>query len=134
LMLTNYPTSIVVHGLAFNVTVQSYNRSLDFGLMADAHAMPDVAEFAEALHVAFDDLRSLPLPEEVAAEADAEDGFVKRTGRSLAGAVSGAVSGAMTGAMGKVAERVVRGAVDAAVTKATGRTRASAPAKRARRR
>jgi diacylglycerol O-acyltransferase len=35
-MLTNYPTSIVVHGMALNITVQSYDKHLDFGLMADA--------------------------------------------------------------------------------------------------
>jgi diacylglycerol O-acyltransferase len=35
-MLTNYPTSIVVHGMALNITVQSYDKNLDFGLMADA--------------------------------------------------------------------------------------------------
>jgi diacylglycerol O-acyltransferase len=35
-MLTNYPTSIVVHGVALNITVQSYDQSMDFGLMADA--------------------------------------------------------------------------------------------------
>jgi WS/DGAT/MGAT family acyltransferase len=29
-MLTNYPTSIIVHGLALNVTVQSYDRHMDF--------------------------------------------------------------------------------------------------------
>ena len=33
-MLTNYPTSIVVHGVALNITVQSYDESLDFGIMA----------------------------------------------------------------------------------------------------
>ena len=42
-MLTNYPTSIVVHGMALNVTVQSYDQSLDFGLMADAAAAPGPA-------------------------------------------------------------------------------------------
>jgi diacylglycerol O-acyltransferase len=47
-MLTNYPTSIVVHGMALNITVQSYDQSLDFGLMADAQAMPDVRELADA--------------------------------------------------------------------------------------
>ena len=35
-MLTNYPTSIVVHGIALNITVQSYDESLDFGLIACA--------------------------------------------------------------------------------------------------
>ena len=59
-MLTNYPTSIVVHGLALNITVQSYDQSLDFGLMADAQAMPEVAELAAAIRVAFEDLQALP--------------------------------------------------------------------------
>ena len=45
-MLTNYPTSIIVHGMGLNITVQSYDRSLDFGLMADAQAMPDVHDLS----------------------------------------------------------------------------------------
>ena len=61
-MLSNYPTSIVVHGMALNITVQSYDQALDFGLIADAAAMPDVADLAEAIRTAFDDLRALPLP------------------------------------------------------------------------
>jgi WS/DGAT/MGAT family acyltransferase len=59
-MLTNYPCSIVTHGLALNITVQSYDQSLDFGLMADAKAMPDVRKLATALAGAFDVLRTLP--------------------------------------------------------------------------
>ena len=45
-MLTNYPTSIVVHGVALNITVQTYNESLDIGIIACAQAMPEVDEFA----------------------------------------------------------------------------------------
>ncbi|NWG73020.1 MAG: wax ester/triacylglycerol synthase family O-acyltransferase, partial [Rubrivivax sp.] len=63
-MLTIYPASIVVHGLALNITVQSYDQSLDFGLTAAANAMPDVRALADDLRVAFDDLRALPLPGE----------------------------------------------------------------------
>ena len=59
-MLTNYPASICAHGMALNITVQSYNESLDFGLMACGRAMPDVAEFARHLHAAMDELRALP--------------------------------------------------------------------------
>jgi WS/DGAT/MGAT family acyltransferase len=58
-MLTNYPASIVVHGLALNITVQSYDQSMDFGLMADAAAMPQVRELADALTMAFDELAAL---------------------------------------------------------------------------
>lgn len=60
-MLTNYPTSIVVHGLALNVTVQSFDSHMDFGMMADAQAMPDVAAFAEAVRAAYADLQRLPV-------------------------------------------------------------------------
>ena len=43
-MLTNYPTSIVVHGVALNITVQTYNESLEFGLIACGEAMPEVMQ------------------------------------------------------------------------------------------
>lgn len=59
-MLTNYPCSIVTHGLALNITVQSYDRSLDCGLMADAKALPDVRGLADALAAAMELLRTLP--------------------------------------------------------------------------
>jgi len=58
-MLTNYPCSIVTHGLALNITVQSYDQSLDCGLMADAKALPDVRGLADALAESVDVLRSL---------------------------------------------------------------------------
>ncbi len=60
-MLTNYPCSIVTHGMGLNITVQSYAQSLDFGLMADAKAMPDVRRLADAVGKAFEALRALPL-------------------------------------------------------------------------
>ena len=58
-MLTNYPTSIVVHGSALNITVQSYDQSLDFGLIADADALPDVRALADAVTAAWAQLQSL---------------------------------------------------------------------------
>jgi hypothetical protein len=130
-MLTNYPTSIVVHGLALNITVQSYDQSLDFGLMADAAAMPDVHELGEAIVIAFDDLKALTRP----GEAETEDGLssldmIERAGRSLTGAVAGAV----TGAVGKMAQQVVGAAVDTAVKQVTRRTAGAASAVKARRR
>jgi diacylglycerol O-acyltransferase len=63
-MLSNYPCSIVTHGLGLNVTVQSYDQSLDFGLMADAAAMPDVRDLARAVRTAFDSLRELSTDED----------------------------------------------------------------------
>lgn len=59
-MLTNYPTSIVVHGVALNITVQTYNESLEFGLIACGEAMPEVAELARHVQAAFDEFQALP--------------------------------------------------------------------------
>lgn len=58
-MLTNYPASIVVHGVALNITVQTYNESLDIGIMACAEAMPEVAEFAAQIETAFEEFKGL---------------------------------------------------------------------------
>jgi diacylglycerol O-acyltransferase len=59
-MLTNYPTSIVVHGVALNITVQTYDQSLEFGLIACGEAMPEVAELAGHVQAAFDEFQALP--------------------------------------------------------------------------
>lgn len=59
-MLSNAPTSIVVHGLALNITVQSYGDSLEFGLIACAEALPDVAELAQHVREAFAEFQRLP--------------------------------------------------------------------------
>jgi len=111
-MLTNYPTSVVVHGLALNITVQSYNESLDFGLMADAEAMPDVRLLAESIAVAFDDLRALVAEQAVAAEGEAS--VVKSARRALGRAVDSAVDAAIdtaTGLMPTPVGRVARAVV-----------------------
>jgi diacylglycerol O-acyltransferase len=124
-MLTNYPTSIVVHGLALNITVQSYDQSLDFGLIADAAVAPDVKMLADAIAIAFDDIRALPLPHEE--EADLGE---------LASKFVGQATKRMTGAVGNVLPRMAKGLVDAAVgqavAQATRRPAARTPAKKVR--
>lgn len=55
-MLTYYPASIVVHGIALNITVESYNGSLDFGLTACRKAMPDLAHLAHDMLAAHREL------------------------------------------------------------------------------
>ncbi len=134
-MLTNYPTSIIVHGMALNITVQSYNDSLDFGLMADSAAMPDVRELADAMTIAFDDICALTRPDEPDSDEELGEGVVTRTRRRLTGAVSGAVTGAMKGAMKGAVGNLV-GAAVSQVTMSTrnkgAQTRASAPSRRKR--
>jgi len=58
-MLTYYPVSIAVHSLALNVTVQSYNGSLDFGLTACRKALPDLPDLARCMQQAHAELRQL---------------------------------------------------------------------------
>lgn len=64
-MLTNYPASIAVHGLALNVTVQTYDQSLDIGLMACGEALPGTAELAAYIETAFMEFQALPVAEPV---------------------------------------------------------------------
>lgn len=45
-MKSYYPVSIVTHGLALNITIQSYAGSLDYGLIACKQAVPDLPKFA----------------------------------------------------------------------------------------
>ena len=48
-VVSYYPVSIPAHSMALNVTVQSYNGRLDYGLIACRRALPDVAELADSL-------------------------------------------------------------------------------------
>lgn len=55
-VLALYPVSIPTHGIGLNLTVQSYIDQLDFGLTADRKAVPDVAQMADGLQGALDEL------------------------------------------------------------------------------
>jgi len=48
-VLANYPVSIPYHGLAFNITVMSYQDNLDFGLTAHRTTVPDIGVLADLL-------------------------------------------------------------------------------------
>jgi diacylglycerol O-acyltransferase / wax synthase len=58
-MTDYYPLSIVVHGVALNITVQSHVDQLCFGLIACRRAVPDVAELGRHLERAMAALRAL---------------------------------------------------------------------------
>ena len=58
-MLTYYPVSIVMHSLGLNVTVQSYNGSVDVGLIACRKALPDLSELARYMQAAHQELLQL---------------------------------------------------------------------------
>ena len=51
-----YPVSAVTHGLGLNITIVSYDGSMDFGLLAARSAMKDVRRFAGHLEEAYAEL------------------------------------------------------------------------------
>jgi WS/DGAT/MGAT family acyltransferase len=101
-MRSNYPTSIVVHGMALNVTVHSLDEQIDFGLMADLQAMPDVRSLADAMKVAFDDLRAL------APQPAPPPPTVTETGRAVLGQARKRLAGVVSDAVGTVGDTVTR--------------------------
>ncbi|MDO9195332.1 wax ester/triacylglycerol synthase family O-acyltransferase [Rhodoferax sp.] len=61
-MLTYHPLSIVIHGVALNITIQTYAGFVDFGVIADKKAVPEVHELTDALVQAFEQGRDLLTP------------------------------------------------------------------------
>ena len=58
-MRTFHPLSIVMHGLALNITIQTYAGSVDFGVIADKKAVPHVQALADMLEAAFEEAKTL---------------------------------------------------------------------------
>jgi hypothetical protein len=126
-MITNYPSSIIVHGLGLNITVQSYDRSMDFGLMADARAMPDVRELADAIQIAFDDLRALQQPAQASrGAAELASSFMRRA--------TGKIGGTLGAAVGRTAKAMMDSAVQTAVAQVTGKAKSPTHPAKARQR
>ncbi|QTN25234.1 wax ester/triacylglycerol synthase family O-acyltransferase [Rhizobacter sp. AJA081-3] len=129
-MLTNYPTSIVVHGVALNITVQTYNESLDVGIIACAQAMPEVDEFAAHVETSFLEFKGLPVaPEPVPArparKVPAKKAAVKKPAAKQAPAKKAPASKAVvkkTPAKKATAKKPAK-----PVPKVTPKARASAP-------
>ena len=68
-MTDYYPLSIVVHGVALNITVQSHVDQLCFGLIACRRAVPDVHELGLQVQRAMQTLRALVAAPALAAPA-----------------------------------------------------------------
>lgn len=56
-ILAMYPVSIPVHGIALNITVQSYQDKLNFAITADRRAVPDPQALADLFEPALEDLK-----------------------------------------------------------------------------
>ncbi len=56
---TYYPVSIVTHGLALNITIQSYAGKLYYGLIACRQTIPDLDRFGRDLKAAHEELLAI---------------------------------------------------------------------------
>ncbi len=65
-MTAHFPVSIVTHGLALNITIQSYAGSLDYGFIAAKNEMPRLSAFVRHVEAAHRELLALALPAEEA--------------------------------------------------------------------
>jgi hypothetical protein len=53
-----YPLSTLPPGLSLNVTVFTYNGAMNFGLVADRYAIPELAHLADLLTESFENLEA----------------------------------------------------------------------------
>jgi WS/DGAT/MGAT family acyltransferase len=130
-MLDYLPVSIVIHGVALNITVQSYMGQLCFGLLACRRAVPDVHEITAQMQRAFELLKQLPLP---GSDADVPTLPAPAQARRTTKAVAAKNSGARKAAPGKA--RVAKDTAAKSPAKTTRpklRVVATAPAKAPRR-
>ena len=62
-LVANYPVSAINDGVGLNITVQSYNGNLDFGMIACRELLPDLWDLMENLPIRqFSSNRQLKLP------------------------------------------------------------------------
>ncbi len=83
-MTDYYPLSIVVHGVALNITVQSHVDKICFGLIACRRAVPDVHELGQQVERAMALLRKLVAAPALAAPGGGR-GHGRRFGRGTVG-------------------------------------------------
>lgn len=58
-MVASYPISTLLPGVNLNATVLSHGNSLDFGLLGDKHALPDLEIVVQRMAVRFEELHTL---------------------------------------------------------------------------
>ena len=73
--ISTYPVSIPYHGMGLNITLQSYNGWLDFGLISCQKLMPDIHELAQHMKDAHKELLELTLSAHV--EIPVSEGKIK---------------------------------------------------------
>ncbi|HLX14414.1 MAG TPA: wax ester/triacylglycerol synthase family O-acyltransferase [Bradyrhizobium sp.] len=71
-LLHIFPVSIATHGLALNITVQSYRDQLDFGFIAGANIIPHVQVLCDMVPEEFAALEAAFVPPEASVKGAAE--------------------------------------------------------------
>jgi diacylglycerol O-acyltransferase len=72
-LVASYPVSAINDGVGLNITVQSYNGNLDFGLVACRELMPDVWDLMDYLHEALRELGEVAKKAEAAAADEVDE-------------------------------------------------------------
>ena len=57
-LVANYPVSAINDGVGLNITLQSYNGSLDFGVIACRELVPDLWDLIDYLRDALEELKA----------------------------------------------------------------------------
>ena len=73
-LVANYPVSVLVDGLALNITLLGYKDQLDFGYIACRDAMPDIDDLVDDMSASLEELEQAlltPVIDEPAAEEEA---------------------------------------------------------------
>lgn len=83
--LSFHPLSIIVHGVALNITVETYVDQVDFGIVADSKALPHADELAAAIEAAFRQAQALMGSADAAAPAAARPAAAQKPARKSAG-------------------------------------------------
>lgn len=117
--LTFHPLSIILHGLALNITIQTYAGHVDFGIIADKKALPHAKDLAKAIEDAFAEAQAL-----MASTPSAEPAATPAPKKTAKVAVKKTVKKAATKAPVKAAPVKTRKAAVTNVTK-TAAKRAS---------
>src|SRR6201993_5392162 len=73
-LLHIFPVSISTHGIALNITVQSYRDQLDFGFIAGANIIPHVQVLCDMLPEEFDALEAAFAPPAADVKGAADEG------------------------------------------------------------
>lgn len=117
--LASYPISAFLPGGSLNITVLSHGNKLDFGLVADKHALPDVAVVARAMERRFTELEAVLLGRPAKAAA-------ARRKRKAAPAKKMAAPKTRVGAKAKTGAKAMAGG-DSAANKSQKRAKVKGP-------